>query len=204
MSLLNRIEKHMSTCAIAAIGAAAVGAIANGAIVYTSFNHVIPNNIDGTYLNVETGAFVDGAGSGVPGWDVNPYGSSTSAISFFSSTGGGYVTLSSGVSNLAAGTVISAASTYVTGAISNTSAGAGIWGGPNTTNIVGFKFVDSTSATRYGWMRIAIGANYGTRTLVDYAWENSGSSIQAGAVPGPAGLAALALGAVGIRSRRRK
>ncbi|MFO0962695.1 MAG: hypothetical protein U0625_07275 [Phycisphaerales bacterium] len=203
MSLLNRIEKHMTTCAIAAVGAAAVASAANAAIVYTSFNHVIPANTDGTYLNIETGAFVDGPGSGVPGWDVNPWSGTT--LNFFNPSGipgtNAYVTLGTGVASLAAGTSISGSSTYTSGAY--TSTGAGAWT-LNAANIVGFRFVNAASQVRYGWMRIQVGATVTTRSFVDYAYEDTGAAINAGAVPGPAGLAALALGAMGIRGRRRK
>lgn len=210
-TLLKRLDKHFTTCAAAAAGVAAIGTAANAAIVYTALNHVVPNTFDGTYLNVETGAFSDVGSSAPAGWDLNPYGTSTTAISFFQSstagTGGATaswvrLTGAAGPSNLTAGTLIGGASTFATSGVSYTT-GAGAWAA-NSTHILGFRFVDSGGNIRYGWMRMSVGANFATRTIIDFAWENTGGSIEAGAVPGPAGLAALAMGAVGIRSRRRK
>ena len=126
-------------------------------------------------------------------------------LNFFNPSGipgtNAYVTLGTGVASLAAGTSISGSSTYTSGAY--TSTGAGAWT-LNAANIVGFRFVNAASQVRYGWMRIQVGATVTTRSFVDYAYEDTGAAINAGAVPGPAGLAALALGAMGIRGRRRK
>lgn len=210
MKISNRLVKH---AAIAASVAAA--ASANAAIVYSGVvNFACAIDIDGTYINVETAQLTNGPGAGVPGWDVNPYRSSSgSGMNFFSPTGGGMVSASSGVGpalNLAAGTVIGSTSNFS----SSTStipfgASAGQWQyGAN--NLVGFRFVSSAGTTHYGWMRFLMGTqpvsgNLVTRTVVDFAYESvAGASIAAGeSIPAPGALALLGVaGLAGARRRR--
>ena len=75
MSMLKeRLNRHFATAAVA-VGAAAFGAAqqANAGIVHSgAVNIVIPDNIDGVYMNVVTGA-TGPLGGGVAGWDINPY-----------------------------------------------------------------------------------------------------------------------------------
>ena len=210
MKISNRLVKH---AAIAASVAAA--ASANAAIVYSGVvNFACAIDIDGTYINVETGQLTNGPGSGVPGWDVNPYRSSSgSGMNFFSPTGGGMVSALSGVGpalNLAAGTVIGSTSNF-SSSVSTIpfGSGAGQWQyGAN--NLVGFRFVSSAGTTHYGWMRFLMGTqpvsgNLVTRTVVDFAYESvAGASIAAGeSIPAPGALALLGVaGLAGARRRR--
>jgi MYXO-CTERM domain-containing protein len=207
---LSRLEKHIVAAAAVAAG---VAASANAAIVYSGVvNFACAIDIDGTYINVETGQLTNGPGAGVPGWDVNPYRSSSgSGMNFFSPTGGGMVSAAAGVGpalNLAAGTLIGSTSNFSssTATIAFGSA-AGQWQ-YGTNNIVGFRFVSSAGTTHYGWMRFLMGAqpasgNLVTRTVVDFAYESvAGASIQAGAVPAPGALALL--GVAGLASARRR
>jgi MYXO-CTERM domain-containing protein len=209
MKISNRLVKH------AAVAASVVAAAsANAAIVYSGVvNFACAIDIDGTYINVETGQLTNGPGSGVPGWDVNPYRSTTgSGMNFFSPTGGGMVSAAAGVGpalNLAAGTVIGSTSNFSSSTSTMSfGASAGQWQyGAN--NLVGFRFVSLAGTTHYGWMRFLMGAqpatgNLVTRTVVDFAYESvAGGSIAAGAVPAPGALALLGVaGLAGTRRRR--
>lgn len=203
-----KLEMHF-----AAAAALCVAGAANAAIVYSgAVNFVCAIDIDGTYINVETGQLTNGPGSGVPGWDVNPYRASTgSGMNFFNPTGGGMVSAAAGTGsaiNLASGASIGSTSNFSssTAAIVFGSA-AGNWQ-YGTTNIVGFRFLSAAGTTHYGWMRFLMGAqpatgNLVTRTVVDFAYESvAGGSIIAGAVPAPGALALL--GVAGLASRRRR
>ena len=207
--LSNRLAKHFGAAAAAAV---VVGS-ANAAIVYSGvINFACAIDIDGTYINVETAQLSNGPGAGVPGWDVNPYRSSSgSGMNFFSPTGGGMVSAASGVGpaiNLAGGASIGSTSNFS----SSTStiafgAAAGQWQyGAN--NLVGFRFVSSAGTTHYGWMRFLMGSqpasgNLVTRTVVDFAYESvAGASIGAGVVPAPGAIALLGL--AGLAGRRRR
>ncbi len=201
-----KLEMHFA----AAAALCAAGA-ANAAIVYSgTVNFVCAVDIDGTYINVETGVMSNGPGSGVPGWDVNPY-STSGGMNFFNSTGGGQLRQpgqSTGpAGNLAAGTLIGSTGSFNT-ATANVYGNAAAGWQYSAINMIGFRFVSAAGTTHYGWMRFAMGAPGSagtamTRTVVDYAWENvAGTSIAAGAVPAPGALALL--GVAGLASRRRR
>ncbi len=217
MRISNRFEKHIVAAAAVAMGAAAA---ANAAVVYSGVvNFVCAVDIDGCYINVETNTLSNGPGTGVPGWDVNPYMSS-GGMNFFNSTGGGqmrYPGVATGpAGNLAVGTEIGAAASYNTATTAVVfGSAAGNWQN-SANNVIGFKFVAADGLTRYGWMRFAMGAlgsaglsgmsaNAATRTVVDYGYESTaGASILAGAgaVPAPGALALLGL--AGFAARRRR
>ena len=205
--LSNRLVKHFGAAAAAAV---VVGS-ANAAIVHSgTLNFVCAVDIDGTYINVETGLLSNGPGSGVPGWDVNPY-STGGGMNFFNSTGGGQLRqpgqTTGPAGNLAAGTVIGSTGSFNT-STSNVYATASAGWQYSATNMIGFRFVSAAGTTHYGWMRFAMGAPGSagtamTRTLVDYAYENvAGVSIGAGVIPAPGALALLGL--AGLAARRRR
>ena len=211
MRLSNRFEKHVLVAAAVAMGATAA---ANAAVVYSGIvNFSCAVDIDGAYINVETNTLSNGPGTGVPGWDVNPY-STGGGMNFFNSTGGGqmrYPGVTTGpAGNLAVGTEIGATGSY------NTATTAVVFGSAagnwqySANNIIGFKFIAADGLTHYGWMRFLMGAAGSsgtsmTRTVVDYGYESTaGVSILAGAgaVPAPGALALL--GVAGFAGKRRR
>lgn len=202
MHLSNRLNKHI---AVAAAAAACVGA-ANAAVVYSGIvNMAIPFNIDGVYLNVETGA-TGTAGGATAGWDVNPYGSATTGVSLFAATGTGYMRnpgagTSTQRTNIAEGTAIGSSSFFYGSSAAVIGTLVGQWTA-NSTGIFGFKFVGGDGLTHYGWMRLAIGADAGTRSIVDYAYESAAATGLAAGVPAPGAVALLGL--AGLISRRRR
>ena len=73
-----------------------------------------------------------------------------------------------------------------------------------------FKFTDGAASGDYGWISFTANVNgFGDSsiTITGWGWDDSGAPIGAGvtasAVPGGTGLAALAIGASGLRGRRR-
>jgi len=76
-------------------------------------------------------------------------------------------------------------------------------------NYIGFRFLDDgdSGTTLYGWANISIDTNANTFTMTEWAYDDSGAGIEVGAVPEPeatvTGLAALALGAAGLRRWRK-
>ena len=79
-------------------------------------------------------------------------------------------------------------------------------------HVIGFRVVEDweaeTLAWNYGWVELSLDFEAGTLTVHRWACEtdiNTAASVPAGpVVPGPAGIAALSLGAAGIRVRRRR
>ncbi len=194
----SKMIKHM---AAAAAAAAVVGA-ANAAVVTWNVNLVVPNNIDGLYLNVE--AQVSGSAAGaVTGWDLNPYGTSTTTMSWFAAaapsgcvTGLGQGGTTVAVASLSAGTLVGAASTFGNTASSVTAGGWLL----NAANFFGFRFLAAGGTTHYGFGKMTIGATMGVRTLNFVSYESvAGAGIT---IPAPGAIALLGL--AGLAGRRRR
>jgi hypothetical protein len=194
-----RLVKHFAACALAPVAAVAVvvaaAAPASAAVVYSGLINFscaadidgayLNADIDGAYLNAETGVLSNGPGTGVPGWDINPY-STGGGMNFFNSTGGGQMRrpgVTTGTAgNLVPGTEVGPGGSYNTGTgnVYGTTAATGLAGGwtLGAQNIVGFRFVASAGTTHYGWMRFDMGlagssGTSMTRTMVDYSWEST-------------------------------
>jgi hypothetical protein len=207
----------------AAAGTGLVGPTqeADAAIVVHNINQVVPANLDGLYVNILTGATGSSAGSVGAGPYLNPYGSSTTNITWFApAAGGNWRGVNIGlygneVSALPLGFVVSSAIPNSGAAGTprfNTSGGTswadGLLGdfSLNAVNYFGFRFEVGT-ATHYGWGSMELGASITDRTLRQVAFEDvAGAGIAAGAissVPEPSSLALLAGGAMGVTAWRR-
>lgn len=209
---------HHRLTAYAAAGAAAAAAVAAPANTHAtviSFDPpdiTIPNTLDGIYINFVT--HVTGSNSGaVPGFDFNPYSSSVSLLFYW---GGDAGTVNGGLSldglhyaKLDSGAVVGPAGTFLqTGNGSNNETVNFRTGG---TGYLGVKFTnESTGVVDYGYVHLSTTAGTGfPASILDYAYENTGTAITipTAAVPEPgtvAALGALSLGAVGLRSWRRR
>ena len=199
MRISNRFEKHIVAAATVAMTAAA----ANAGLVTWNANLVIPNNIDGQYINVETQTAGSAAGN-VAGWDLNPYGTSTTAMSWFAAAapsgcvmGLGQGGATAAVASLSGGTLVSSASTFGNTASSVTAGGWVL----NAANYFGFRFVGADAGTHYGWGIMTVGATMGVRTLTSVTFETTaGASVVVAPAPGALAL----LGLAGFASRRRR
>ena len=197
--LSNRLVKHFGVASAAALVAGA----ANAAVVTWNCNLVVPNNIDGQYINVEAQTFASAAGL-VTGWDLNPYGTSTTAMSWFAAaapsgcvTGLGQGGTTIAVASLSAGTLVGAASTYGNTASSVTAGGWVL----NAANYFGFRFLAAGGTTHYGFGKMTIGATMGVRTLNFVSHESvAGAGINV--IPAPGAIALLGL--AGLCGRRRR
>ena len=199
MRISNRFEKHIVAAATVAMTAAA----ANAGLVTWNANLVIPNNIDGQYINVETQTFGSAAGD-VAGWDLNPYGTSTTAMSWFAAAapsgcvmGLGQGGTTTAVASLSGGTLVSSASTFGNTASSVTAGGWML----NAANYFGFRFLGADAGTHYGWGIMTVGATMGARTLTSVTFETTaGASVVVAPAPGALAL----LGLAGFAARRRR
>ena len=197
-------SKMIMHMAAAAAAAAVVGA-ANAAVVTWNCNLVVPNNIDGQYINVETQVAGSAAGL-VAGWDLNPYGTSTTAMSWFAAAapsgcvmGLGQGGTTTAVASLSAGTLVGAASTFGNTASSVTAGGWLL----NSANFFGFRFLGGDGLTHYGFGKMTIGATMGVRTLNYVSFQTTaGLGITIPAIPAPGALALLGL--AGFATRRRR
>ena len=146
----------------------------------------------------------------VPGFDFNPYAATGPLLAFYwgpAASGNGGVGSGGLYSDLAAGTVVSSGSSFIS-----------TLGAPPTANfrttgihILGFRFLnEATSVINYGFLTISTSATSGfPATILSYSYENNGGAITVAPIPEPAttallAIAALALGAVGVRAWRRQ
>ena len=202
-----RLNSHFALCAAALATGTAVGT-ANATVIYSgAINMVIPNTVDGIYMNVQTGAW-SSTTTTPAGWVVNPYGTATTAVSLFAATGTGYMRnpnagTATSATRLDVGTVVGSSAFFYGNSSATMGSGTGQWAA-NSSGYFGFKFTAADAATHYGWMQLSIGANAGTRTIVRYAWEDVANTSLTVGVPIPAPGAVALLGLAGFAKRRRR
>lgn len=195
---VSRLNQY--TLLAAATAAAAVGTQqADAAIIYSGVVNIpIPDNIDGVYIDVDSGA-TGTLGASTPGWDLNPY---NAGRTFFNGTGSSAGVGAAGtvLTNFAPGALIDAGSTFVK---LNFGSAASMANFPvGGTGMVGFR----TDAGSFGWLRFTSAPAGSAGKIVDYAYEDGGTGILAGAgaIPEPGSMGLFALGAVGLASWRRR
>ena len=217
LTLAPRIDARLAAYATLAGVALAAPAVSKADIVYSGpVNINVPSTTSGIYINLVTGVFGTTPAS-APGWDLNIWGSTSNnfwannsagpmdgVISNF--TGGASATL---VDNLPLGTIVDGSWTYSRSSGSETS-GATAFNLGSSNNYIGFRFLnEATGQVDFGWAHFQLGATQGgqPRTLIDFAYENTGASIPVGAVPEPtttALLGMMAAGALGLRAWRKR
>ncbi|MEO8461185.1 MAG: hypothetical protein ABI451_11710 [Dokdonella sp.] len=115
------VKKKFNSAAAIAIATTAVTAMSGNAFAAVLCNTFttplsIPQNIDGVYINLVTGA-QGTAGSGVAGWDVNMYATGASSLYFFwptpGTSAGGVATNGTVYDYLAAGQPVGVAQTFI-------------------------------------------------------------------------------------------
>lgn len=166
-----------SAGALALAGAPVSG---TAAIVCSTPALPVPQNIDGVYINLVTGA-TGSSGSAVTGWDFNPYASSTGTLlSFNAAPGAGYASTAGQIDALSAGASIGPSSTYLTGIQTSATAMGTYRAGVDSTTYLGFRFTESGN-TYYGWLDLnTTGPNGFPTTFNGYCYEDTGAPISAG------------------------
>ncbi len=86
------------------------------------------------------------------------------------------------------------------------STGEHFHGDFDSPGYIGIRFDPAGGSDwKYGWIHIdSVAGDYQSYHIDGYAYETSGGSIVAGAVPEPSSLALLALGAAGVRFLRKR
>jgi hypothetical protein len=191
--------------ALAAGAAAAAALNASGAVVYSGVQDIAINQFSSLNLNLDGDAsgdlllknYVFGGGN-YQGATVNFF---PGKLMSFNANGLAYV------SALDAGVTVSSSS------VGPSFFGSMAYGGANpnaqfnnaSNKYLGLSFASGAN-TYYGWVRVSLNNAAGSFMVHDWAFEDSGGSIETGAVPAPATLGILAAGASGLgllRGRKR-
>jgi len=208
---MSRDSSPMRLAYSLAAGAAAASAVAaNGDIIYSGLQNLNINQFNSLTLNMD-GAWESDVLLKNYVFSGGNYMGAT--VSFFP---GKLVSFNVGgvayVSALSEGFLINSAS------VGPSYFGSMAYGGANPNaqfNTASNKFLGLSFATgvytsgavlNYGWIRVSVDQAAGTFTVHDWAYEDSGGGIQAGAVPAPGALGLLAVGASGLgllRGRKR-
>ncbi len=110
--------------------------------------------------------------------------------------------------NLPFGTLVNGSATFATSATSETT-GSTAFLLNSTSNYVGISFLNETTGlTNYGWVQLSLSAAFNSqpRTVIAFAFDNTGAGITVSAIPEPgtyATLGLMALGAFGVRVWKR-
>jgi hypothetical protein len=180
------------------------------AVIYSGIQNIpISTGFDGVYVNVEDirNSTNHGASS-ITGWDVNFFfgGSGLINESNFLPVRINSSSPTSSILNLAYGSLIGELSPFATGVGSSGDAGNEHMGlgldqfQPGTDGYIGFRL----NGSHYGWMRVGFTLDDPGAVVYDWAYDDSGAAIAAGAVPEPgrSTLMLLALTLAALRRRR--
>lgn len=174
----------------AVLAASALSVASHGAMAAIVCNTVtmplaIPQTADGIYINYATGA-TGTSGASVPGFDINPwFSSSTAGLNFYMGSdtdpNNGAV-FGSTYQVLASGTVIGAASTF-SGATA-TAVNMADWRA-GVTGYLGVRFTnEGTGQINFGWLNITTTAGNGFPARINgFCFDNTGADIPAGTTP---------------------
>ena len=176
----------LALCSGGAVGLLLVGE-ARATIVYSGQKNIaISSNFEGVYINVTA---PESSTSASGSWDLNP---------FFGGLGiansPGFQPARSGVGGeapilaLSLGTSVGSSLTHSSGwggsGAEDGSGHLGLGAGQfksGQTGYLGFKLLSGTDV-KYGWMRVNLTSNGETGSVVDWAYDNTGSQILTGAM----------------------
>jgi hypothetical protein len=194
-------DKMIKMLATAAGVAAATAA--QGDIVYTDVEDAIVSAGNGSlYVDIEGKTALNTSGSSddlqfyfvenSPGQTEKPHlsGQNEASAASYSS----YITF---ISKIPADVSIGSSLSYQTEGYLE-DYGNGDWT-EDGTGYIGFKL----GSGNYGWAQLTYNDTDGSMTIHDFAYENSGSAIVAGAIPEPASLALIALTGTAMLGARR-
>ena len=201
------VRSLRASYALAAGAAAATAASADASIVYSGAQDISISQFFSLNLNLDNDSYGDVLLKNYVFRGVNYMGASVNFAP------GNLVSFNAGNAGYA---YVSALSTGFS--IDSTSVGPSFWGSmawgsanPNTqfNNVsnayLGLSFASGANLY-YGWVRVSVNEAAGSFIVHDWAYENSGAGIAAGAVPAPGALGLFAAGASGLgflRGRKR-
>ena len=185
------ISKKFSSPVAAVLAASALSLASSSAVAAVICNntgYTIPDNIDGIYLNLTTGASGT-SGAGVDGFDINLFAQSAGLAGYpgndVDPNNQVVATIVAGTQNdqyivMTAGQPIGPGATFTAESAAMTNWRSGVTGG-----FLGVQFTnDTTSAVNFGWLQITTTAPRGfPATITSFCYDNTGAAINAGTTP---------------------
>jgi hypothetical protein len=203
MSTTDRSLRNSYALAAGAAAAAAAAA-ADASIVYSGTQNISISQFNSLNLNL------DGDGYGDVLLKNYVFGGGNYQAATVNFAPGKLVTFNNGlnyVSSLSAGFAINSGSVgNFFGSMAYGSANPAAQFNNVDGAYLGLSFASGANVF-YGWVRVSINNSAGSFVVNDWAYENSGAGILAGAVPAPGALGLLALGPAGLgilRGRKRQ
>ena len=201
-TLLNRVDTRLAACAAAAAGAAIAAPSAEATIIWSG---PVSINVPSTTVRhlSERGHRRFRDNSGRSSWlgseslefqqpwkfgEITRPARMSGVLDNF--TGGA----AASVDNLPAGAVIDGTWNYGRTDTTVETSGPTAFNLSSSNNIFGFRFLnESTGVYDFGWARISLASTLGgqPRAIIEYAYEDTGAGINAGAVPEPSTFALL-------------
>jgi hypothetical protein len=182
---------------------------AEGAIIHRPVTWDVPASGAGLLVDIESGNAIAGL-EALGSWHLRIFGESGLAFAARDADGpvAGLMRYSVDPSQLGPGSL---PLDLVVGPFSDFGSGEASFGDAvgewrfNSANYFGFTFVSRAGNVHYGWGRMDIGADAGTRTIVEIAWQDTpGVGIQVGHVPASGPLVLLGVAALVGGPRRAR
>ncbi len=198
------VRSLRASYALAAGAAAATAASADASIVYSGAQDISISQFSSLNLNLDNDSYGDVLLKNYVFGGVNYMGATVNfAPGKLVSFNAGY----SYVSALSAGFSIDSTSVGPSffGAMAFGSANPNAQFNNVSNAYLGLSFASGANLY-YGWVRVSVNQAAGSFIVHDWAYENSGAGIAAGAVPAPGALGLFAAGASGLgflRGRKR-
>lgn len=152
----------------------------SGVICSGVLNHQVPVTSQGTVVNFATGVVLNGVASGVPGWDINPYGTSDTNVALLAGSGTGIMrNPNAGTftfrTYLPVDTEVGPTAYFYGNSAAAMGTAVGQWA-PNSEGYIGVKFFNEASSPptiHYGFIQMRIGATATDRTIIGFCWNQT-------------------------------
>lgn len=182
---------------------------ARAAIIYSGLQNIpIPTDFNGVFINVDTGAY---GASAMTGWDINPFfGGAGIANSPSFQPARTSTANDAPIVRLSFSDFVDAGLNYSTGFGGSGDPVSHLGTDPGQFTIGDFGYfafqltTDNNDGPYYGWMQAIFTDASTVGSIVDWAYEDTGSPIAVGAAPEPSRSILLMLGFMGLLARRRR
>ena len=198
--------KHSSLIPAALAILAITSGASSAAVIYSGPQNVsVTNSFTSVYIDVDA---LVAQSSETPGWDVDvffggeAFGNSPSFQPVRQT-----IANNSAIVRLYFGDVVDSTDIYASTAAGSTThiGGSADQFASGADGYLGFRLIDNSSVgPYYGWMKVNFSNTGDMGTIIEWAYDNTGSGISVGAIPEPATYSLLGIATVAWVLRRRR